>query len=156
MKIYTINTVQDLPVTPETAWEFLSDPGNLQKITPPDMGFRITSYDGKSMYPGQIISYTLKGLPFVPMTWVTEITHVEPGKYFVDEQRFGPYTMWHHKHFIERIDDGVRMTDTVHYVLPGGYIGQFAHKLFIRKRLAAIFAYRETALIKLFGIISEK
>jgi ligand-binding SRPBCC domain-containing protein len=151
MKIYTLEAEQLLPITPERAWQFLSDPKNLAVITPPDMGFHITGFDGKPMYPGQIITYTVKGLPFVPMTWVTEITHVKEGAYFVDEQRFGPYAMWHHKHHIEAVPGGVKMSDLIHYALPMGPLGSLAHSLFIKKRLGQIFSFRERKLEALFG-----
>jgi len=156
MKVYTLFAEQELSVSLETAWEFLSNPENLSVITPPDMDFRITdSYDKKLMYPGQIICYKIKVFPFISIRWVTEITHVNNKVYFVDEQRFGPYRFWHHKHFLEEVPGGVKMTDRVHYVIPLGWIGRCAHSLFIRARLQKIFNYRKAVLARLFGEIDN-
>lgn len=136
----------------EQVWEFISAPANLQKITPPSMGFQITSKDlPAAMYQGLIISYTVKPLLGIKMKWVTEITHLEEGVYFVDEQRVGPYTMWHHQHRLEPVRGGVRMNDIVSYVPPFGFLGALANSLVIRKKLNEIFYYRHTALEKMFG-----
>ncbi|MEX2586112.1 MAG: SRPBCC family protein [Balneolaceae bacterium] len=136
----------------ERVWKFISTPANLQKITPPWMGFEITSKDlPPTMYPGLIITYTVKPLFGIKMKWVTEITHLEEGVYFVDEQRVGPYTMWHHQHRLQPVQGGVRMDDIVSYVPPFGFLGAIAHPLLIRRKLDEIFEYRHTALEKMFG-----
>ena len=142
-KVYSIKTVQLLNVSMEEAWAFFSDPKNLQKITPKSLGFEIVSkHHGHKMYAGQIIEYTVKPILGIPLYWMTEITHVEENKYFVDEQRFGPYTMWHHQHHFKAVSNGVEMTDIVHYKLPLGILGDFAHRLFVKKQLKSIFDYR--------------
>lgn len=105
MKIYQLHKKQNLPITMDKAWELLSNPKNLQLITPKYMGFKILSGADRSMYPGQIIQYIVTPVLRIPTKWVTEITHVVDGQYFVDEQRFGPYAMWHHKHFIKEIPE---------------------------------------------------
>ena len=97
MKIYTLHTKQNLPISLDEAWAFLSDPKNLKTITPDYMGFKTLSGDDRPMFPGQIIQYIVTPVMGIPMKWVTEITHVVDKKYFVDEQRFGPYALWHHK-----------------------------------------------------------
>lgn len=144
MNFYSIKSIQHLPISLEEAWEFFSSPNNLGKITPPDMGFVITSdkKDGEKMYPGQLITYIIKPLLGIPMKWMTEITHVKEGEYFIDEQRFGPYKLWHHKHSFKKTTTGVEMHDEVNYVLPFGFLGTIAHMLFIRKRIEYIFEYR--------------
>ena len=109
MKIYRLNQKQNLPITMEQAWSFLSDPKNLKTITPDYMGFEILGGDEKKMYPVQIIKYIVTPILGIPTQWVTEITHVKEGEYFVDEQRFGPYSLWHHKHFIHPIKNGIEM-----------------------------------------------
>ena len=114
MSLYTLHATQKLPISLEEAWEFLSNPANLKVITPDYMTFKIISGADRPMYAGQIIEYIVTPLLGIKTSWVTEITHVEPLKYFVDEQRFGPYTLWHHKHFIKEIDGGVEMEDLVH------------------------------------------
>jgi len=118
-KVYSLKTVQQLPLNLDQAWDFFSNPKNLQKITPGDMGFTVISkYHGEKMYPGQIIEYTVKPLLGIPLYWMTEITHVMDKKFFVDEQRFGPYSLWHHQHHFKAVEGGVEMTDIVHYKLP--------------------------------------
>ena len=109
MKLYLLHTKQQLPISVDKAWDFLSDPKNLKTITPDYMGFHILSGADRKMYPGQIIQYIVTPVAGIKTKWVTEITHVEHKKYFVDEQRFGPYALWHHKHFIEAIPGGVLM-----------------------------------------------
>jgi ligand-binding SRPBCC domain-containing protein len=151
MKIYTIKSKQKLPITLEQAWDFFSDPMNLNTITPDDMGFKTISGGDRKMYPGQVIQYIVTPLLGIPMKWVTEITHVIDNEYFVDEQRFGPYALWHHKHFFKEIPGGVEMEDIVDYKLPMGVLGQLMHPVLVRPRLEQIFAYRTQKLIELFG-----
>lgn len=148
--MYQYTSRQELPTTLEKAWAFLSDPKNLKRITPDYMGFDILSGDERKMFPGQIIHYRLTPLLSIPFRWVTEITHVQEGSYFVDEQRFGPYVFWHHKHFIQPTKDGVLMEDIVDYKLPLGPLGWLAHVLFVRKKVKQIFNYREKALTEIF------
>lgn len=136
----------------EKVWDFFSSPDNLKKITPPHMGFQIVTGGGGKMYPGQMISYKVKPIAGIPLTWVTEITHVEPHKYFVDEQRFGPYSMWHHEHHFKVVDEGVEMTDIVSYVLPLGILGRIAHSLFVARQLNAIFEYRSKVIDQFFDV----
>jgi ligand-binding SRPBCC domain-containing protein len=140
MKINTLTKVQFIPVDAETCWDFFSDPSNLAKITPPEMGFKITSAVS-AMYPGLIITYQVRPLAGIPLTWVTEITQVKKGEYFVDEQRFGPYKFWHHKHFFREVTGGVEMMDIVHYALPLDPFSRIFLPV-VRKKLEEIFRYR--------------
>ena len=150
--IYTLNTEQVLNVPLEQAWTFFSSPANLQKITPSYMGFNITSILDKAVYPGQIITYKIALLPGVKSSWVTEITQVKPHKFFIDEQRFGPYSMWHHEHWFEPInDEKTLIKDKISYKIPLGLVGHLAQSLFIRKQLVSIFDYRFTTLEHLFN-----
>ncbi len=136
----------------DTVWDFISQPENLEKITPDNMGFDILTPDLPDvMYPGMIIEYRVRPVAGIPLTWVTEITQVRDREYFVDEQRVGPYSMWHHEHRLEPIDGGVLMEDIVSYCPPLGILGQLAHALFIRRQLEGIFAYREKALVEAWG-----
>ena len=151
MKLYCLHTIQDLPISQDQAWDFLSDPKNLKTITPDYMGFNILSGADRKMFPGQIIQYIVTPVAGIPTKWVTEITHVKEGEYFVDEQRFGPYALWHHKHFIESIPGGVRMEDIVDYKLPFGVLGQLVHPILVKPKLKEIFEYRKQKLIELFG-----
>ncbi|MFN8115984.1 MAG: SRPBCC family protein [Bacteroidia bacterium] len=152
MNFYSIKSTQHLPISVKEAWDFFSSPNNLAKITPPDMGFIITSdkKDGEKMYAGQIITYIIKPMLGIPVKWMTEITHVKEGEYFIDEQRFGPYKLWHHRHSFKKTVNGVEMNDEVNYVLPMGILGTIAHKLFIRKRIEYIFEYRTKVLDDFF------
>lgn len=151
--IYTLSVKQKLPVSVEAGWEFLSDPTNLALITPDHMNFEITSdtKKGNKMFEGQIISYRVSLFPGVRMNWVTEITHVLEPRYFVDEQRFGPYKMWHHEHWIEEIEGGVEILDRVSYKIPLGTIGHLAQWFLVKKQLREIFEYRFYKLNEVFG-----
>ncbi|GIZ08434.1 SRPBCC family protein [Flavobacterium sp. UMI-01] len=151
MKVYKKETVQYINASLEDCWAFFSSPQNLQKITPSDMGFIITDYDGKSMYAGQIIQYKVSPLLGIKLRWVTEITQVKDHSYFIDEQRFGPYTLWHHKHFFETTPQGVKMTDIVHYALPLGILGRIMNTLVVQSKLKTIFNFREKAVNEIFN-----
>jgi ligand-binding SRPBCC domain-containing protein len=151
MGVYQIHTSHFLPTSLEEAWAFISNPSNLKNITPETMGFEVVS-EGlpEKMYPGMIITYSVKPLLGIKTTWVTEITHVQEMRYFVDEQRVGPYTLWHHEHHLEPVEGGVLMRDIVSYKPPFGILGRIANRLIIRKKLREIFQYREHALNKRF------
>ena len=151
-KVYTIKTVQKIPISLAEAWDFFSKPSNLAAITPDNLGFNIISkYHGERMYPGQIIQYIVTPVLGIPTKWVTEITHVVEKQYFVDEQRFGPYALWHHKHFIKEIPGGVEMEDIVDYKVPMGILGQLVHPILVKPKLNEIFEYRRKKLIEMFG-----
>ncbi len=149
--MYTLQTSQKLPITLEQAWDFFSDPKNLNTITPDSMKFKTLSGDDRKMFQGQIIRYTISHFPLISMEWVTEISHVEDRRFFIDEQRFGPYKFWHHKHFFSEIDGGVFMEDIVDYKVPFGIIGKLFHPLIVRPKLKEIFAFRKQKLIEIFG-----
>jgi len=149
--VYRLHTKQTLPITVREAWDFLSDPKNLQKITPTYMGFHILSGADKSMFPGQIIQYIVTPVLGIKTNWVTEITHVIDQHYFVDEQRFGPYALWHHKHFIQPVEGGVEMEDIVDFKIPFGFIGRLIYPILVKPKLKEIFEYRENALLEIFG-----
>ncbi len=135
-----------------TVWDFISSPANLKLITPDYMGFDITSEQlPERIYPGMIITYKVSPLFGFKMNWVTEITHVSEGQYFVDEQRAGPYRIWHHQHRIQAVKEGVLMTDLVTYSPPMGFMGALANRLLISKKLEEIFDYRKETLIQIFG-----
>ncbi len=151
MKIYNLQSKQKLPISVNKAWDFLSSPINLKTITPEYMGFNILSGADRKMYPGQIIQYIVTPLFGIKTKWVTEITHVQENKYFVDEQRFGPYALWHHKHFIRPIKGGVEMEDIIDYKIPFGLIGQLVHPIIVKPKLKEIFDYRHDKLIEIFG-----
>lgn len=137
----------------EKIWGFISNPANLKIITPDYMGFDITSKNvPDTMYPGMIISYKVSPLLNIKTTWVTEITHVKEGMYFVDEQRVGPYKIWHHQHFLEATPTGTLMKDIISYQPPFGFLGNLANSLIIRKKLQEIFSYREKKLNEIFKI----
>lgn len=150
MKPFTLERTQLVPTTLETAWKFFSNPANLVKITPPRMGFRITSPPQNEMYAGQIITYTVCPLLRVAVNWTTEITHVDSPTFFVDEQRFGPYRFWHHQHRFREVDGGVEVYDLVHYLLHHDQLAGLINRLFVAPRLRRIFDYRRQALQKLF------
>jgi ligand-binding SRPBCC domain-containing protein len=152
MAIHKLVRTQLINSTIDELWNFFSNPANLSVITPSYMNFRITSPDeGRGLYAGQIITYKVSPLLGIPMSWMTEITHVVHHSYFVDEQKRGPYRLWHHKHFFEQLDDGVLMTDMVHYQLPMFGLGDIAHFIFIKRQLDNIFDYRYQKIENIFN-----
>lgn len=151
MKVYKKESVQYINASLEECWAFFSDPKNLKVITPKSMGFEVTDYDGKLMYAGQIIQYKITPLLGIKLNWMTEITIVKENNYFIDEQRFGPYSLWHHKHFFEATPNGTKMTDVVHYALPLGFIGRIMNSLVVKNELKTIFEYRYKKVEELFN-----
>ncbi len=151
MAVYTIHEVQLIPASKEIVWDFLSTADNLKNITPPFLGMQIISKSQtKKVYPGMIIRYKLSPLLGIKLSWVTEITQVKDLEYFVDEQRVGPYALWHHEHHMKEQDGGILMTDIVTYAPPFGFLGRIAHFLFIKRQLKAIFDYRRKKLEEIF------
>jgi len=142
---------QILPLSLSEAWDFFSRPENLAKITPSDLGFEVTSPVPERMYAGMIVNYRVRPLAGVAVSWTTEITHVDEPVYFVDEQRSGPYRLWHHQHHFSEVDDGVRMIDLVHYQVSFGLPGHWLAGGLVRSRLDKIFHYRKRTLLGLFG-----
>jgi ligand-binding SRPBCC domain-containing protein len=153
MKICELNQTQILPIKLSEAWEFFSNPVNLNQITPAWLKFKLLTPEVEKMYSGQILKYKITTLFRIPQTWITEIKSVSENKMFIDEQRFGPYKFWHHKHIFKEIENGVEMTDLVHYVLPFGVLGRLVHKFYVRGRLQNIFQYRYNYLETQFGKI---
>ncbi len=149
--MYTLERIQRLPITVEEAWNFFQNPGNLATITPDYMGFNIMSKVPEQMYPGLFIDYKVSPLLGIKMNWTTEITHVNGPKYFVDEQRVGPYSIWHHEHHFKAIPGGVEMLDRVSYKIPLGMLGKIAHPMIVRPKLEEIFDYRFKKVEELFG-----
>ena len=151
MKVYTKKYKTFLPISIDEAWDFFSSPKNLAKITPPHMGFIITSeFNGEKMYPGMLITYKVSPLLGIKMDWCTEITHVIDKQYFVDEQRFGPYAMWHHQHHFKVVDGGVEMIDIVDYAIPFGIFGRMMNSILISSEIEKIFSFRAEKIKELF------
>ena len=148
--VFNLTVKQELPISIEDSWKFLSDPKNLGIITPDSMQFKIISGDDRLMFPGQIIQYKIRMAFGVYLNWVTEITHVEPGSYFVDEQRFGPYLFWHHKHFLTATPNGVLMEDNIDYKVPGWILSKWIHKAVVKPKLKKLFMYRAKVLDAMF------
>lgn len=141
-----------MPVSVGTAWAFFSDPRNLRRITPPSLDLRLLAgFETGTMYPGMILVFRVRPFLGIPITWVTEITHVEEPRLFVDEQRFGPYRFWHHKHLFRPVPGGVEMEDLVDYVLPAVPFSGVASRFLVGPRLAEIFDFRRRVLEELFG-----
>jgi ligand-binding SRPBCC domain-containing protein len=153
MKVFTLKAIQNVPIGIEEAWEFFSNPNNLKIITPEWLNFKVTSKLPEKMYPGMIISYKVHPVLGVPMNWVTEITQVKEPFYFVDEQRFGPYKLWHHQHHFKETNDGVEMTDIVNYALPFDPFSRPINSLIVKNRVRDIFKFREKKLETLFSSV---
>ena len=151
MAFYQFQKEQFIKASIEEIWDFISSPQNLKKITPENMDFDIRTPNlPDKIYEGMIISYTVRPLFGIPTRWITEITHVRNESYFVDEQRVGPYKLWHHQHIILPQNDGVLMKDIVSYQPPFGVLGKIANALVIRKTLNEIFDFRTKALIEIY------
>lgn len=151
MGFYQFNQIQNFDNSIDELWGFISNPRNLKIITPDYMGFDIIS-EGlpEKMYDGMIICYKVSPIFGIKTTWVTEITHLKEKEYFVDEQRVGPYNVWHHQHFLEQTPEGTLMKDIVSYQPPFGFLGNIANRLFIKKKLKEIFDYRTKVLKEIF------
>lgn len=151
MPFYQFKKTQFLPSNKNDVWSFISSPENLKKITPSYMGFDITSpLEESRMYSGMIISYMVKPLLNIPIKWISEITHIRETEYFVDEQRVGPYSLWHHEHHLKEVENGVMMTDIVSYKPPFGIFGALMNALFIRRKLEEIFEFRRKTMGQVF------
>jgi ligand-binding SRPBCC domain-containing protein len=152
MAVYSIKAIQKIPISLNEAWDFFSHPRNLAKMTPEKLNLKfVNELYGDEMYAGQVMEYKVKPILGIPLYWMTEITHVEPKQFFVDEQRFGPYSMWHHQHHFKILEGGVEMTDLIHYKIPGWFLGDMANSLFVRNQLKKIFSYRFQKVEELFG-----
>jgi len=151
MKIYRLEKSQKLPISIDEGWAFFSNPKNLKIITPDYMGFNIINPEESKMYSGQIIKYKVSPIFNINMNWVTEISNVNKNRFFVDEQRFGPYKFWHHKHIFKEVNGGIEASDILDYVIPYGFIGRILHSIFIKPKLEEIFEYRKEKLEEIFG-----
>jgi ligand-binding SRPBCC domain-containing protein len=151
LNFFRLQVIQRLPITLDEAWNYFSNPQNLKEITPPDLHLVVDNDIPSKMHPGMIIAYKVKSLMKIPVNWVTEITHVDEGRFFVDEQRFGPYRFWHHQHHFHEIEGGVEMHDIVHYKLLLGPLSFIADRLIVRRQLDNIFTFRKEALERRFG-----
>ena len=147
--MYTLKRTQIIPISIEEAWDFFSDPKNLSTITPDEMNFVIKTEVPEKVHSGLIIKYKVSPLMNIPTTWVTEIKNVEAPHFFVDEQRFGPYAMWHHQHHFKEVEGGVEIMDEVNYKLPFGFLGKIMGG-FVWKKVNSIFDYRQKKLEELF------
>ena len=151
-KVYSLYSRQLIPAQLEKVWQFFSDANNLSVITPPQLNLKVTNQVfGEEVYAGQVMIYKIRPLLNLPLSWMTEITYVEPLKYFIDEQRKGPYKLWHHQHHFTAIEGGVEMIDLVHYRLPFGPLGIIAHSFIVKSELQKIFSYRYHKIVELFG-----
>ena len=150
MTIHRFEATQLVQVSLDEAWTFFSNPRNLAAITPPDMAFEVTSPVPEHVYPGLIVTYRVRPLLGIPVDWVTEITHVVERERFIDEQRMGPYRLWHHEHTFRAVGDITEMRDVVYYALPFGRLGGLAHAI-VRPRVEHIFEYRAEVLSEMFG-----
>jgi ligand-binding SRPBCC domain-containing protein len=154
--VYRLRSRQRIPVSLEVAWQFFANPRNLASITPPALGFELRSSPPPEIYSGLIIVYRVRPLFHIPVTWVTEITHVVERSLFVDEQRSGPYRMWHHEHHFTETDGGVEVEDLVSYDLPLGPAGRLVERVLVRPQLRRIFAYRSDVVRSTFGTMCQE
>lgn len=141
-----------IPRSLEEVWTFFSRPENLNSITPQEMTFEILSpLAGQQMYPGMIVQYRIAPFLGIKLDWVTEITHIRDRAFFIDDQRVGPYALWHHQHHFEAHSGGTLMRDILHYQVPFGPIGTLVNWLFVERQIDEIFRFRERAVRQRFG-----
>jgi ligand-binding SRPBCC domain-containing protein len=151
MKIFSFKQTQFIPATVDTVWDFFATPDNLNHLTPPEVNFeKLLMTGGNNMYPGQLIAYKLSPFPFLRVRWTTEITQVVPKKYFIDDQRFGPFALWHHQHFFTEKNGGCEMIDEVSYAVPFGVLGRLVNALMVENQVKKIFQYRAGVVEKIF------
>ncbi len=155
MKLERIQTVQRLPIQLEEAWDFFTSPKNLSLITPHWLDYRINLDPPEYLHPGTIISASIRPVPVISTSWISEITHIRPPQFYITEQRFGPFKMWHHEHHFRAIDEGVEIEDIIMYGMHFGMIGSFVHNIYLRKRLHDVFSYRAQALEQRFGSVRK-
>lgn len=155
MKPYQLTFCQKIPISLTEAWDFFSSPLNLAKITPDEMAFTVTSNidEQQKMYPGMIITYKVAPIAGISLDWMTEITQIREGVYFIDEQRSGPYKFWHHQHHFKSIEGGIEMNDILTYGLPMGIFGRIANTIYVAKKLQEIFEFRKKKVTELFGTL---
>lgn len=151
MKTYELIRIIELPVAIEKAWDFFSNPNNLSQIMPSDMRFKVIKGATLPLHAGQIIQYKVTPLPYFNTTWVSEISHINKPHFFCDTQLEGPYTLWHHKHYLEKTKNGTKITDVIHYQIPLGFLGKLLHPLLVKPKLDAIFKYRSEQIKLLFN-----
>lgn len=151
MRVYRIEACQRLATTPDEAWDFFSNPDNLREITPPDLDFRISVPLPDTIRPGLMVAYTIRPFLGRQVGWLTEITAVDVPRYFVDEQRIGPFSLWHHEHSLGPIKGGTEVRDLVTYGMRGEPITRPIHRTLVQPRLRKIFTYRRHVLARRFG-----
>ena len=149
--MYQLKSTQIVKTDIKTCWEFFSSPKNLKIITPKYMGFNTLTEVPEKMYEGLMIEYKVTPILRIPMSWITEIKTVKENQFFVDEQRKGPYKIWHHEHHFKEIHEGVEMTDIVSYELPLGFLGRMMHPILVKSKLKEIFDYRTKMVDELFN-----
>jgi ligand-binding SRPBCC domain-containing protein len=148
---HVLKQTQFLPIDIHVAWDFFSRPEHLTEVTPADLSIEVMSELPPSIYPGLMIAYKVSPFKGVRLNWLTEITHADDPNFFVDEQREGPFALWHHEHHFKAVKGGTEMTDIVHYELPFGRLGDLFHRPLVLPRLNKIFNYRKEVLRKRFG-----
>jgi len=149
--MYILHKKQVIPISLNESWDFFTSPHNLKFITPIHMNFDIIEGGDDKIYPGQIICYKVSPMLRLRLDWVTEIAQVVDRQFFIDEQRFGPYSFWHHKHFFREVEGGTEIEDLVHYKLPLSFLGNLIHSVSVKKQLEHVFDFRQQKLIELFG-----
>ena len=155
MKVHSLSQKQVVPISIQKAWEFFSSPRNLEKMTPPKMGFKIVSLPSEILYEGEIIQYSVKAMPGIWLPWVSEIKSVKEGESFVDDQVSGPFKFWHHRHSFQEVEGGTLVEDLIHYSVGFGVFGEIARALVVKKQLENMFSHRRTVLEEKFGVLTQ-
>ncbi len=151
ISVYVLERSQTVRTPRAEVFEFFAEAANLERLTPPFLGFNILTALPIEMRVGALIDYKIR-LHGVPMKWKTRIAEYQPDDHFVDEQLAGPYKRWHHLHtFADAPGGGTVIGDRVTYQLPFGPLGRLVHTLFVRRQLRTIFDYRAQIMADRFG-----
>lgn len=148
---YVLEKELFIPRAREEVFAFFADAFNLERITPEFLRFHIVTPAPIALRAGTLIDYELR-LYGVKFRWRTQITAFEPPLFFVDEQMKGPYRRWVHRHDFEEARGGTLMRDRVEYALGFGPAGAMAHRIFVRRSVEKIFAYRNEAIRQIFDL----
>ncbi|MEY3882665.1 MAG: hypothetical protein RIQ94_3461 [Pseudomonadota bacterium] len=152
MKIYQLYRQQTLTMTIQDAWSFFSSPYHLNDITPDFFHVTITSKVPEKIYAGLMISYQMKAVFGIPMSWLSEISHCNEPKRFVYEQRIGPFKFWSHEVCLTEQQNGILLEDIMFYAMPLGWLGQLINRALIADKLERIFDTRHAYLQNKFGM----
>lgn len=152
MALHVFTHSQVVPAPLEECWRFFANPRNLARLIPPELEFTTASDAPTEIRPGLLLAHRVRLQFGFAVNWLTEITHVSPPDYFIDEQRLGPFRLWHHEHHFRAIDGAhTELRDLVQYVVPCGWLGELVHPWIVVPQLRHLWDFRENTIAEIFG-----